>query len=301
MLQICQSTNRCLLLEVAQKHLTQTQTQSCQQLGLAVFDGPTFIQAIDQLIAAKRAANRKERYIVSLRYYLEQFSKGRQNTPLADFTTPDIEAWMQKFSGAYARQTWLNRLSTLFSWAVRRRLIASNPCDCIERVSIDRKPPMVLTPQQADLLLRIAPNLCRPYLIIGLYAGVRPEEIIRMNWSDINLETKTLRIDGKGRRPRIVPLEPKAVALLSKCPLQKGDVTPSNTTLCRFKIKARAALGLIRWPQDLLRHTAASYLLALHGDAGKVATNLGNSPKILLTHYHQPVTKSDCEQFWATE
>jgi integrase len=66
----------------------------------------------------------------------------------------------------------------------------------------------------------------------------------------------------------------------------------------RFKRKARQALGLAAWPADLLRHTAASYLLALHDDVGKVAKMLGNSSAILLSHYHQPVKSEDCGQFW---
>jgi hypothetical protein len=57
-------------------------------------------------------------------------------------------------------------------------------------------------------------------------------------------------------------------------------------------------LNLKIWPTDLLRHTAASYLLALHKDAGKVANMLGNSPQILLSHYHDPVTEADCKAFW---
>ena len=32
----------------------------------------------------------------------------------------------------------------------------------------------ILTPAQADLLLKIAPTVCRPYLILGLFAGIRP-------------------------------------------------------------------------------------------------------------------------------
>jgi hypothetical protein len=56
---------------------------------------------------------------------------------------------------------------------------------------------------------------------------------------------------------------------------------------------------MAKFPQDLFRHTAASYLLALHGDAGKVATMLGNSSSVLLRHYHEPVNKADCDRFWS--
>jgi hypothetical protein len=60
----------------------------------------------------------------------------------------------------------------------------------------------------------------------------------------------------------------------------------------------RDAMGWPRWHQDILRHTAGSYLLALIGDVGKVATMMGNSPNILLNHYVEPVTQADCAAFW---
>jgi len=191
-----------------------------------------------------------------------------------------------------------SRLSPLFSFCVRKGFITSNPCDRVERVSVDLLPPVILTPAQADLMLKIVPTLCRPYLILAMFAGIRPEEITRMDWAAVNLETKTAKVDGKTRRRRIVPLEPKAVALLAGCPLQRGPVAPSNSTLRRFKNKARAALGLKRFPQDLLRHTFASYALALHKDAGKVSTSMGNSSAVMLSHYHEPVSALDCAAFW---
>jgi integrase len=259
---------------------------------------PPLSQVIAEVIASKVTANRRECYVKSLRVYLNSFAKGRESKPLADVEVWEIELWLSKYAGAYTRQTWLNRISTLFSFAVRRGYIAANPCDRIERITVDMKPPVILSPEQAQRLLDITPPHCKPYLVLGLFAGIRPEEIMRLDWSCIDLETKTVKVDGKTRRRRIVPLEPKAVALLSACLGKAGRVSPSASTVRRFKRRVRAALGFTRWPQDLLRHTAASYLLALHGDAGKVAMRLGNSSSILLTHYHEPVKQADCERFW---
>jgi integrase len=259
---------------------------------------PIIIDVIAHLLESKRTSGRRLVYIKSLAGYLSRFSKGRERTPIADITTEDIEDWLDKFPVPYSRQTWLNRISTLFSFAVRRGHTPANPCDRIDRVRIDHQPPKILTPEQAELMLRIVPGISRTYLILGLYAGIRPDEIVRLTWADINLETKTVRVDGKTRRRRIVPLEPKTVALLAQCPLRTGPVAPHNTTIRRFKRKAKAPLGLPAWLKDVLRHSAASYLLALHGDAGRVATMLGNSAAILLTHYHEPVSKADCKRFW---
>jgi len=295
-MEIClrrQSSGKCLFLKTAK-------SLSCQQLGLAVFDESiTIIDAIGKLLAAKKTANLRSNYVDSLKFYNTKFAKGREQTPLNQFTFKDVEAWLAQFENANARQTWLNRISTLFSFAVRRGWIAANPCDRIDRVRVDHNPPAILTPKQAGALLALVPTLSRPYLILTLFAGIRPEEVMRLDWSAINLETKTVRVEGKTRQRRIVPLEPNAAALLAGCPLRRGSVTPSLATLRRFKRRARAALGLAKFPQDLFRHTAASYLLALHGDAGKVATMLGNSSSVLLRHYHEPVSQADCALFWA--
>jgi integrase len=53
-----------------------------------------------------------------------------------------------------------------------------------------------------------------------------------------------------------------------------------------------------KWRADILRHTAASYLITKYQDVGKVAFWLGNSPQIIMTHYHEPVMQAECEKFW---
>jgi integrase len=155
--------------------------------------------------------------------------------------------------------------------------------------------------EQSRQLLAACPVVCRPWLILAMFAGIRPDgELMKLDWSKIDLETATVKIDFPKVRShrRIVPLEPLAVKLLKEHPLRSGAVAPSRSTLRRFKRRMRAVLGFERWPQDVLRHTAASYLLALHQDAAKVAGWLGNSVKVLLSNYHDPVTREASAAFW---
>jgi integrase len=291
MLERCVKAGTCLILQAASR-------VRWQQANLGGVEG--IGNCIEAVLEAKRTANRTPRYIKSLGYYLRQFAAGREERPLADFTVEDVESWLKRYPGQYSRQTWLNRLSTLFAFAVRRGYVSANPCDRLDRVTIDQTPPVILTPGQSRDLLAHAPAIMRPYIVLGMFAGIRPEEIERMDWAHIDLAAATARVEGKTRRRRLVPLHPRAVAELGKHPLRSGPVAPSPAIIARWRRTARAALGLAHWPQDLLRHTAASYLLALHGDAGKVATMLGNSSGVLLTHYHEPVRNGDCGEFWAT-
>lgn len=293
---MCRAQGTCLLWETLQR---QRQTQpSLAGFGVSI----SLAEAVKQCVAAKRGANLRPVYLKSLTYYLNRFALGRELSPLESIGSREVETFLAQFPQASTRATWLNRVSTLFSFAVRRDLLAKNPCDRLERISVDRRAPFVLSPGQSQLLLKVTPSVMRAYVILGLFAGIRPDELLKLQWADVDLETKTVTVnDAKTRRRRIVALHEKAVALLADCPLRSGPVAPSNSTVRRFKRTARAALGLEKWPSDLLRHTAASYLLALHGDAGKVATMLGNSSSVLLSHYHQPVRNGDCGHFWAGE
>lgn len=262
--------------------------------------GVTLRAAIDEVIAAKITAGQRAHSIHLLRHVLNTFAKGREDMPLASIGVRDIEDWLSSLNvKPVTKLSNVSRLSSLFSYHVRRDNIATNPCRKLERIKVEKHAPLILTPEQTDALLKHTPRQFRPYVILGMFAGIRPEETQKLTWEDICLETKTVTVNlAKTRRRRIVPLEPRAVALLAKCARKKGHIAPSQTTVARFKSEVRKVLGFDSWPQDLLRHTAASYLLALIGDAGKVAARLGNSSAVLLSHYHQPVKQADCEKFW---
>lgn len=61
----------------------------------------------------------------------------------------------------------------------------------------------------------------------------------------------------------------------------------------------REPLKLSHWPQDVLRHTCASYSLAISQDFTRTAWQLGNSEKILLRHYYRVTDRETAEKFWS--
>lgn len=144
MLSLCKAQNHCLILAAANQLMSQPR--------LRLEEGDFVVplnDAISRLLAAKLAANRRSVYLKSLSHYLARFAAGRASLPTSSITAPEIEAWLEQFPSPSSRQTWLNRLSTLFSFCLRKGWLDKNPCDCIDRVSIDRKPPSILTPAQS--------------------------------------------------------------------------------------------------------------------------------------------------------
>lgn len=256
--------------------------------------------AICELIQAKRLAGRRENYLKGLRQYLDAFAHGRRDLPLNQITHVHIGAWfLSRNEQPATRASNLGRLKSLFSFCVRRGWIEKSPCDALESVRIDQKPPRILTPAEARTLLHKAKTTILPYLVLAMFVGVRPEEIYRLSWGNFQKRDSqlVLRLDvTKTRRRRLIFVNDTARAWLERCN-QDLPLCPSPITVRRWRRSVRHEIG--GWHQDVLRHTAASYLLAQHKDPSRVAMMLGNSPKILMAHYSELVSDEDCGDFWS--
>lgn len=267
-----------------------------------VAESVTVKDAIDRLLVAKQLAKRRASYIVSLRQYLNLFARGRETQPLDQITTEVLEKWFLTRSESPAVcKSNIGRLSALFSFGIRRGWMISNPCSRLERISVDHRPPVILS---IDVVRKILTNTCRalrPWIVLCLFVGLRPSEAARIHWPCVRLASRVVVVDGaasKTRRRRIIPLEDAAAEWLSLDLRNDGPVSPPHSTLRRRRRDLCIKIG-IPWHQDVLRHTYASMRIASGANVHQVADDMGNSPKMLLTHYRELVTKHEAEAFWA--
>ena len=96
---------------------------------------------------------------------------------------------------------------------------------------------------------------------------------------------------------RIVHPKPNAVewlklgkALGARLPFPEGSRR-------KYTRRLRACMGWAAWPQDILRHTAASHLLAVHSP-GHVSSELGNSEAVLKRDYKELVYQEEARAFF---
>lgn len=255
-------------------------------------------EVIKELLAAKRQAKRRENYLTNLGLHLDDFAKGREGAAIASVGLREVEAYLAKAKSAGSRQTRLNRLSTLLAFAARRGYTPSNPCALVERVNVELPPPSILTVPQCRALLDVArANDARfiPYLALCLFAGVRPAEAQRLAWSDVDLKSGLLTIDAedsKTRQRRVVELPKACVAWL-----RLGGDLPAASVRYRLAAVAQAA-GVVPWPRDAMRHSAASYWHARKGEV-VTARNLGHSETVLHQHYRALVTPTQARAFFS--
>lgn len=117
-------------------------------------------------------------------------------------------------------------------------------------------------------------------------SGLRLAELVGLDWVGVDLEQGTLRVLGKGRKERLVPLTDPAVAALRRwrevAGLAQGPVFPGrNGRIGRSTVEREVARALegtaaaARWPHAL-RHSFATHLLDGGADLVAVKEMLGH-------------------------
>lgn len=258
-------------------------------------------RVIEECIEAKRNANRRKAYLRNLEMTLKALARGRETLSIDQFTLQITEQFIKRRPAKPSTVVGeITRISTLYSFARKRGYRFDNPCEHLERISVDAKPPKIFSPIDAELILRYCKKHMPwrlPHVVLGLFCGIRPHELQRLFWRDIHLPSGVVIIDSaasKVRQRRIVPLSDNCVAWLRTCvPNGKPIGAVSNKWIWALERELS-----ISWHSDILRHTAASFLLAKHQDTGRVARWLGNSPNVLLRFYTELVMPEDCLAFW---
>lgn len=262
----------------------------------------TLAQAVTETVLSKRAGGRRSRYVDELEDYLHRFIRGREAVDCAEITPADIEAWLARAPLAQStRAAELGRLSALFSFCARRKYRPDNPVEQVDKPVVEVKPPRILTVEESAQVVQLCPAPLLGWLLLALYAGIRPEELDRLSWDAVDLEAGVVTVDAeasKVRARRLVHLRPGLAGRLAAARAGGAVLPLVPVTRRRLMRKLRDAMGWPEWPQDVLRHTAASYWLAVEPDVPRLALELGNSPAMIFRHYRELVRREDAERFW---
>jgi integrase len=124
------------------------------------------------------------------------------------------------------------------------------------------------------------------WLALGAFSGLRSAELVRLRWDDIDLENHEIdaRHDmTKTAAARYISISDNLHAWLAPFSAKKGSVFAGRRALDRTTTFAEAK-GVI-WPSNCLRHSFGTYRLARGIAIHEVAREMGNSPRMIETHY----------------
>ncbi len=251
----------------------------------------TVDEAAEIWLASREQKGRSDGYLRGAKIRLARFRESYGSTSMADISTADVDAWVNGLGlGPQSVRNFLTVLSSLFSHAVKQGRSPRNPVVNVERPDVVRDEPGILTPDQFRRLLHELPDDTVPYVVLSAFAGLRPMEVRRLNWEDINFQSGLITVKSgtsKTKRRRTVPMTDNLRAWLQPLAQDAGPVVAlADLTIRQKRIKpARERAGLKHWPHDCLRHSAASYWLQIEGDAARVAMWLGHTQEVLHEHY----------------
>lgn len=236
----------------------------------------------------------------------------QRNPQLADrrirgITPADCAALLQCFTTPRQREKGRIILHGLFSHALRQGWCDTNPAAALPKEWLPEQEIQPLCAAELRSLLRAAQRpahrACMPALGLMLWAGVRPAEIRRLTWADINREEKVISIrphQAKTGGCRHITLFPVLERWLALCGFRKeGPLCPTNWPHRWHALRARA--GLLPWRQDVLRHTFASYHAKMYRNFPALQAEMGHrSAELLRTRYlnMRGLNAADARRFW---
>jgi integrase len=264
-------------------------------------------EVIDEMLAKRRRDGHSAAYLQVQKSVLGTFSKAFGQRKIHTIISRDIEEWIHGNTDwkPRTRLNYQRDLSTLWNYAVRKKYAAVNPLEALDAPIIPNEPPGILTVKQAGALLETARRERKGDMLaavaIGLFAGLRPAEIERLAWAEVDTDALLIEVTAKKaktRQRRHVTISVNLAAWLKIIKIRKGNVTPPGPVHEKIVPMAKA-VGIDPWPHDALRHSFASYYLAEHKDAARTALELGHGNQdMLFRNYRELVKHSEAEKYW---
>lgn len=280
----------------------------------------TIAGTIREYIEEAKADNLRPKSIQDLQTRLARFEAAFGDTPLADVTRNDVSRWLrgsftQRRDGlpasALSRKHYLTVVGGLFNFAIEQEYIKYNP---LEKKSRRRRKqngmeterlPEILTVPEIEAVMRAAeawaPSMV-PALAIGFFAGVRSNELMQLDWRNVDLAARRITITpevAKKRSVRHIDMSDNLLAWLIPHAEASGRIAP-EAKAWRYRFdRVREESKIDRWPHNAMRHSFASYHLEKHGDQNKTALQLGHrNTDLLFNHYRALTTPDEAQRFW---
>lgn len=273
-----------------------------------------------------------DNYQLSTRRSLESFigwaEKTRQLTDPAGVTLAHVQEFLahRKRAGLAAASIKLEVVAVkiFFRWLAGERRIPRDPAEVLPLPRIERYLPETLNERDVERLLD-GPDTTLPLglrdraMLELLYAsGLRASELTGARLENLDLDTRFIRVTGKGGKTRIVPIGTKACAAIGtylekERPQLVSKRTGSHVFLSRHGkalttvrlwqiVKAsaqRAGLDTRVYPH-LMRHSFATHLLSGGADLRVIQEMLGHADIAttqIYTHVDQSRLKETHRKF----
>jgi integrase/recombinase XerC len=270
---------------------------------------------LEELARAGASPNTVAAYAADLRQFLEFLSPPEMappEPPAVDLLM--LREWLaalyrMKLAAVTIRRK-LAAVRGLFRFLLREGVVRVNVGRLVRTPKAPQKLPEVMTPDQVNTLIDgvAADKFDRPFPVRDraifelLYGcGVRVSELAGLNLEDVDRAERWLRVRGKGRKERQVPLPGQAAGALERYLSQRPVVRDERAVFLNHRgqrLTARGIRGIVKLYATLIsgdpsihphsfRHAYATHLLADGADLRSIQELLGHARLSTTQKYTQ--------------
>ncbi len=274
-------------------------------------------------IEKRLSANTKDAY----KRDLVSFSTFLDNKKVNNIKSNDIRDYIKYLNDNNEKDKTIARkivsIRTFFDYLMRENIIEVNPCEKVESPKLKKTLPKTLNEEEINILLDIKPKTALEWrnkaMIELMYAaGLRVSELVELEVNDVNLKDNYVRVFGKGKKERIVPMADITTDILNEYisvyrnSLLKGYLTDKvfissygkgMTRQGFFKNLKKIAKekGIKKdFSPHTLRHSFATHLLEHGADLRSIGELLGHEnikTTQIYTHVTNTKIKKDYDEF----
>ena len=228
------------------------------------------------------------------------FCKGMgKDAVTAAIETPDVERWMdvRGYTSRETRRSYRVAVNCLLNFYHGRRKNHEHRDEVL---------PTIWRARDVERLMRTAAKEAPesvPALAVMFFAGLRPYEVFRLNWSRVNLTDGFITVtpeSSKVRSARTVEISDNLRQWIAPHYRDSGMLSGGQYVFRRLREKVMEKAGISDWPTDVARHTFATAHYWHHQDAARTMKELGHfgSVQTFVRHYKSLMTPSEAAAFW---
>ncbi|MGA8660454.1 MAG: tyrosine-type recombinase/integrase [Chthoniobacterales bacterium] len=259
---------------------------------------------VDEYQETKRKAQFSAAYLDDIRQRLGAFNELFGTRTVKSLKSSEIEEWLHGLG--LAPQTVVNYraiLHAFFAFVVKRGYVENNPVSAIDKIRLADGTPEIFTPDELAKILSVAPSNLLPTLAIGAFAGLRASELLRLEWSEVDLARGYIHVaarKSKSARRRLVKILPNLASWLAPYNASQGKIYLNQKRAYHHAIEEVSRTTGITWKKNGLRHSFASYHLAKYANAAELMLQLGHTTtRLIFEAYREVVTPEAAERYWA--
>ena len=229
-----------------------------------------------------------------------EFCNSQKKVTIKDLTEKFIKKYLMLLSEIGLETRSISRklasVRGLLKYAFQNQIISSNPVKYIKNPRSNKKLPEITTTESVLKIYVLADESEdepeRVKIIFELLYGcaLRVSELCKLNFGDLDIKCRTLRVKGKGGKIRIVPVGQKSIKIIEEYLIVTNQLN-NNDPLIKTKggnrIYPRFVYRIInkylskvtdikKKSPHVLRHSAATHMLDKGADLRAVKELLGH-------------------------